>query len=47
MEFFMTNPTSRYFASFKVAGFVVLTLIALAIVYAVVISLKNWGGISV
>ena len=43
----MPSPTSRYFVPFRTVGFVVLVLIALAIVYAVVISLKNWGGISV
>ncbi|HJT51883.1 MAG TPA: hypothetical protein VJ734_08090 [Nitrosospira sp.] len=43
----MPSPTSRYFAPFKIVGFVVLTLMALAIVYAAVISFKNWGGISV
>jgi hypothetical protein len=43
----MPNSTSRYLAPFKIMGFVVLTLTALAIVYAIVISLQNWGGISV
>ena len=43
----MADPTSRYFAPFKIFGFVVLILIALAIVYAAVISFKNWSGISV
>lgn len=43
----MPDPISRYFAPFKIFGFVVLILIAVAIVYAAVISFKNWGGISV
>ena len=43
----MSSRTSRYFASFKVASTIVLMLIAAAIIYAAVLSLKNWPGINV
>lgn len=43
----MPNPISRYFVPFKVVSIIVLVLIALAIVYAGVLSIKNWPGISV
>jgi len=43
----MPTHTSRYFLPFKIFSKIVLILIALAIVYAAVISLKNWSGISV
>jgi hypothetical protein len=43
----MSSRTSRYFAPFKVASVIVLLLIAAAIIYAAVLSLKNWPGINV
>lgn len=43
----MSSRTSRYFAPFKVVSIVVLLLIAAAIIYAAVLSLKNWPGINV
>lgn len=43
----MPTHTPRYFLPFKIFSIIVLILIALAIAYAVVISLKNWYGISV
>jgi hypothetical protein len=43
----MPTHTPRYFLPFKIFSRIVLVLIALAIVYAAVISIKNWSGISV
>ncbi|HEU4855373.1 MAG TPA: hypothetical protein VFS89_08855 [Nitrosospira sp.] len=43
----MPTHTPRYFLPFKIFSGIVLILIALAIVYAAVISIKNWSGISV
>ncbi len=43
----MQNPPSRYFVPFKLLGIAVLVLMVLAIVYALIISFRNWGGISV
>jgi hypothetical protein len=43
----MQTHTPRYFLPFKIFSRIVLVLIALAIVYAAVISIKNWSGISV
>lgn len=43
----MPNPISRYFIPFKILSTIVLILIALAIIYAAVLSIKNWTGISV
>ena len=46
-ELSMQGPTSRYFTTFKAVSTIVLIAIALAIIYAAVISIKNWTGISV
>ncbi|SFN31673.1 hypothetical protein SAMN05216386_0440 [Nitrosospira briensis] len=46
-ELSMQDRTSRYFTTFKAVGTIVLIAIALAIIYAAVISIKNWTGISV
>lgn len=43
----MPTHAPRYFLPFKILSRIVLILIALAIVYAAVISIKNWSGISV
>jgi hypothetical protein len=43
----MPSRTSRYFAPFKVVSIIVLLLIAAAILYAAVLSIKNWPGINV
>ncbi|HKX53001.1 MAG TPA: hypothetical protein VJM47_04285 [Nitrosospira sp.] len=43
----MPTHTPRYFLPFKILSIVVIVLIALAIAYAAMISLKNWYGISV
>ncbi|HEU4854458.1 MAG TPA: hypothetical protein VFS89_04120 [Nitrosospira sp.] len=43
----MQDRTSRYFTTFKAVSTIVLIAIALAIIYAAVISIKNWTGISV
>jgi len=43
----MPSHTSRYFLPFKIFSRIVLILIVLAIVYAALISIKNWSGISV
>lgn len=43
----MQGPTSRYFTTFKAFSTIVLIAIALAIIYAAAISIKNWTGISV
>ena len=47
MEYAVQNSPSRYFVPFKIFGIAVLVLMALAIVYAAIISFKNWGGIGV
>lgn len=43
----MPTNTPRYFLPLKIFSRIVLILIALAIVYAAVISIRNWSGISV
>ena len=43
----MPSHTPRYFLPFKIFSRIVLVLIVLAIVYAALISIKNWSGISV
>lgn len=43
----MPPHTPRYFLPFKIFSRIVLILIALAIIYAALISIKNWSGISV
>ena len=43
----MSTRTSRYFAPFKAVSIIVLLLIAAAILYAAVLSIKNWPGINV
>jgi hypothetical protein len=43
----MQSRTSRYFTTFKAFSTIVLIAIALAIIYAAAISIKNWTGISV
>jgi hypothetical protein len=46
-ELSMQGRTSRYFTIFKAFSTIVLIAIALAIIYAGAISIKNWTGISV
>ena len=43
----MPTHTPRYFLPFKIFSRIVLILIVLAIVYAAVISVRNWPGIGV
>lgn len=43
----MASRTSRYFPPLKIFSTLVLVLMALAVVYAAVISVTNWSGISV
>jgi hypothetical protein len=43
----MQGTTSRYFTTIKAFSTIVLIAIALAIIYAAAISIKNWTGISV
>ena len=43
----MANRPSPFFLPFKIFSLVVLTLMSLAVCYAVVIAISNWSGISV
>jgi hypothetical protein len=47
MEEFMQKPSSGYFLPFKIFSFLVLLLMALAVIYAAFISFVNWTGINV
>lgn len=43
----MPSRASRFFPPLKIFSMVVLTLMVVAVGYAVVISISNWSGIGV